>query len=144
MRVVSGIQPTGNLHLGNYLGAIKQWVAMQDAMKPGEECLFFLADLHALSQPVVPAELASHTIEMAAALLSCLPVEEKGHEPGPIVKKRVLPLLLPFPPSPTVRSLSGFTLVQRSISSFVRGFQPISHSDTRFRDYSSFPILLTS
>jgi tryptophanyl-tRNA synthetase len=71
MRVVSGIQPTGNLHLGNYLGAIKQWVAMQDAMKPGEECLFFLADLHALSQPVVPAELASNTIEMAATLLAC-------------------------------------------------------------------------
>src|SRR3569623_2504720 len=71
MRVVSGIQPTGNLHLGNYLGAIKQWVAMQDAMKPGEECLFFLADLHALSQPVVPAELASNSIELAAALRAC-------------------------------------------------------------------------
>jgi tryptophanyl-tRNA synthetase len=71
MRVLSGIQPTGNLHLGNYLGAIKQWVAMQDAMKPGEECLFFLADLHALSQPVVPAELAANTIEMAATLLAC-------------------------------------------------------------------------
>ena len=71
MRVVSGIQPTGNLHLGNYLGAIKQWVAMQDAMKPGEECLFFLADLHALSQPLVATELASNTIEMAATLLAC-------------------------------------------------------------------------
>ena len=66
MRVVSGIQPTGNLHLGNYLGAIKQWVAMQDQ----GECLFFLADLHALTQPVVPAELANSTIEMAAALLA--------------------------------------------------------------------------
>src|SRR4051812_9379375 len=66
MRVVSGIQPTGNLHLGNYLGAIKQWVAMQDQ----GECLFFLADLHALTQPVVPAELAASTIEMAAALLA--------------------------------------------------------------------------
>ena len=71
MRVVSGIQPTGNLHLGNYLGAIRQWVAMQDAMKPGEECLFFLADLHALSQPLVAAELTANTIEMAAALLAC-------------------------------------------------------------------------
>lgn len=71
MRVVSGIQPTGNLHLGNYLGAIKQWVAMQDAMKPGEECLFFLADLHALSQPVVAAELTANSIEMAATLLAC-------------------------------------------------------------------------
>jgi len=71
MRVVSGIQPTGNLHLGNYLGAIKQWVAMQDAMKPGEECLFFLADLHALSQPVVAAELTANSVEMAATLLAC-------------------------------------------------------------------------
>jgi len=71
MRVVSGIQPTGNLHLGNYLGAIKQWVAMQDAMQASDDCLFFLADLHALSQPVVPAELASNTVEMAATLLAC-------------------------------------------------------------------------
>ena len=70
-RVVSGIQPTGNLHLGNYLGAIRQWVAMQDAGERGDECLFFLADLHALSQPVVPADLASNTIEMTATLLAC-------------------------------------------------------------------------
>jgi len=71
-RVVSGIQPTGNLHLGNYLGAIKQWVAMQDeVVAEGGECLFFLADLHALTQPVVPAELAANTIEMAAALIAC-------------------------------------------------------------------------
>jgi tryptophanyl-tRNA synthetase len=72
MRVVSGIQPTGNLHLGNYLGAIRQWVAMQDeAAAEGGECLFFLADLHALTQPVVPAELAANTVEMAATLLAC-------------------------------------------------------------------------
>ena len=70
-RVVSGIQPTGNLHLGNYLGAIKQWVAMQDAMGVDDTCLFFLADLHALSQPVVAAELAANTIHMAATLLAC-------------------------------------------------------------------------
>jgi tryptophanyl-tRNA synthetase len=77
MRVVSGIQPTGNLHLGNYLGAIKQWVAMQDdVVAGGGECLFFLADLHALTQPVVPARLAANTIEMAAALLAC------GIDPG--------------------------------------------------------------
>ena len=71
MRVVSGIQPTGNLHLGNYLGAIKQWVAMQDAMGADEACLFFLADLHAISQPVVPNDLAAATVEMAATLLAC-------------------------------------------------------------------------
>ena len=72
MRVVSGIQPTGNLHLGNYLGAIKQWVAMQDKVTAdGGDCLFFLADLHALTQPVVAADLANATIEMAAALIAC-------------------------------------------------------------------------
>ncbi|MCW3835429.1 tryptophan--tRNA ligase [Sphingomonas canadensis] len=66
MRVVSGIQTTGNLHLGNYLGAIKQWVAMQDQ----GECLFFLADLHALTGNVSPQELANSTIEMAATLIA--------------------------------------------------------------------------
>ena len=71
MRVLSGIQPTGNLHLGNYLGAIKQWVALQDSMTADDECLFFLADLHALTQPVVSVELAANTIEMAATVLAC-------------------------------------------------------------------------
>ncbi|MGQ7829851.1 tryptophan--tRNA ligase [Altererythrobacter sp. Z27] len=71
MRVVSGIQPTGNLHLGNYLGAIRNWVRMQDEMSDGSDCLFFLADLHAISQPHNPAELASATLEMTAALVAC-------------------------------------------------------------------------
>ena len=72
MRVVSGIQPTGNLHLGNYLGAIRNWVRMQDDVTAGGgQCLYFLADLHAISQPHVPAELASNTREMVAALVAC-------------------------------------------------------------------------
>ena len=72
MRIVSGIQPTGSLHLGNYLGAIKQWVALQDQVAAqGGDALFFLADLHALTQPIVPAELSANTIEMAATLLAC-------------------------------------------------------------------------
>ncbi|MEL6876051.1 MAG: tryptophan--tRNA ligase, partial [Pseudomonadota bacterium] len=50
MRTVSGIQPTGNLHLGNYLGAIKNWVKMQDE----SECLYFIVDLHAISMPHDP------------------------------------------------------------------------------------------
>jgi tryptophanyl-tRNA synthetase len=70
MRVVSGIQPTGNLHLGNYLGAIRQWVAMQDAMGPDDDCLFFLADLHALTVAIDPKELAANTVEMAATLIA--------------------------------------------------------------------------
>jgi tryptophanyl-tRNA synthetase len=66
MRVLSGIQTTGNLHLGNYLGAIKNWVRMQDEA----ECLYFLADLHALSIYNDPAELARNTRDMAAALIA--------------------------------------------------------------------------
>ncbi|MBS7670189.1 tryptophan--tRNA ligase [Croceicoccus gelatinilyticus] len=72
MRIVSGIQPTGNLHLGNYLGAIRNWVRMQDDVaETGGECFFFLADLHAISMPHTPAELTANTREMAAALLAC-------------------------------------------------------------------------
>ena len=72
MRIVSGIQPTGNLHLGNYLGAIRNWVAMQDEWTAqGHECLYFLADLHAISMPHVPAELRAGTREMVAALVAC-------------------------------------------------------------------------
>ena len=72
MRIVSGIQPTGNLHLGNYLGAIRNWVRMQDeAQASGGESLYFLADLHAISQPHAPAQLAANTREMVAALLAC-------------------------------------------------------------------------
>ena len=84
MRVVSGIQPTGNLHLGNYLGAIRNWVRMQDDMDEANraqaaagdsaaknQCLFFLADLHAISQPHDPAELNAATLEMTAALVAC-------------------------------------------------------------------------
>ncbi|MEL7730399.1 tryptophan--tRNA ligase [Citromicrobium bathyomarinum] len=71
MRVVSGIQPTGNLHLGNYLGAIRNWVQMQDDLDEGSECLFFLADMHAISMPHDPAELHKGTLEMAAALIAC-------------------------------------------------------------------------
>ncbi|WP_057883379.1 tryptophan--tRNA ligase [Tsuneonella troitsensis] len=71
MRVVSGIQPTGNLHLGNYLGAIRNWVRMQDQIPEDGQCLFFLADLHAISMPHSPDELRRATLEMTAALVAC-------------------------------------------------------------------------
>ncbi|RZK02525.1 MAG: tryptophan--tRNA ligase [Novosphingobium sp.] len=72
MRIVSGIQPTGNLHLGNYLGAIRNWVRMQDELvSTGGDCLFFLADLHAISMPHEPATLSANTREMVAALVAC-------------------------------------------------------------------------
>ena len=66
MRVVSGIQPTGGLHLGNLLGAILRWVRMQDEA----ECLFFLADLHALTVDSDPRQLRANVREMAAALIA--------------------------------------------------------------------------
>src|SRR5437868_11769748 len=66
VRVVSGIQPTGGLHLGNLLGAILRWVRMQDEA----ECLYFLADLHSLSEYMDPAERRASVREMAAALIA--------------------------------------------------------------------------
>ena len=72
MRVVSGIQPTGKPHLGNYLGAIVNYVKLQDeAVAASGKCFIFLADLHALSQPHDPAELARNTREMVATLVAC-------------------------------------------------------------------------
>ena len=65
-RVLSGIQPTGSLHLGNLLGAILRWVRMQEET----ECLFFLADLHSLSDYIPPDTLRSNVREMAAALIA--------------------------------------------------------------------------
>ena len=66
MRVVSGVQPTGALHLGNLLGAILRWVRMQDEA----DCLFFLADMHALTVDIDPAMLRGNVREMAAALIA--------------------------------------------------------------------------
>jgi tryptophanyl-tRNA synthetase len=66
-RILSGVQPTGNLHLGNYLGAIRNWVKLQDT----HECLFMLADLHAITVPQDPKALRSHVRETAAAYIAC-------------------------------------------------------------------------
>ena len=72
MRVVSGIQPTGKPHLGNYLGAIRNYVKLQDdAHEAGGECLIFIADLHALSLPHDPQELHASTLELVATLVAC-------------------------------------------------------------------------
>ena len=71
MRVVSGIQPTGNLHLGNYLGAIRRWVKMQDEIEGRDNLLIFLADLHAITVYNDPAELRANVNGMAAALIAC-------------------------------------------------------------------------
>jgi tryptophanyl-tRNA synthetase len=65
-RIFSGIQPTGNLHLGNYLGAIRNWVAMQHDY----ECIFCIVDLHALTVPQDPAELRAATREVTAAYIA--------------------------------------------------------------------------
>ena len=65
-RVLSGIQPTGNLHLGNYLGAIKNFVSMQKDY----ECLFMLADLHAITVKVEPKDLRESMLSTAAAFLA--------------------------------------------------------------------------
>jgi tryptophanyl-tRNA synthetase len=65
-RILSGIQPTGNLHLGNYLGAIRNWVALQNTY----ECLFCIVDLHAITVWQDPAELRRTTREVAAGMIA--------------------------------------------------------------------------
>lgn len=65
--VFSGVQPTGNLHLGNYLGAIKNWVELQDKSK----CLFSIVDLHAITVPQNPKELHQSILDTAATYIAC-------------------------------------------------------------------------
>ena len=65
-RVFSGIQPSGELHIGNYLGAVRNWVALQDH----HECFFCIVDYHAITVPYEPEDLRRRTYEMAISLLA--------------------------------------------------------------------------
>ncbi len=73
-RVFSGVQPTGNLHLGNYLGAITKFVALQD----NYDCIFCVVDLHAITVWQDPPELTHTTREVTAAFLAC-GIDPKKH-----------------------------------------------------------------
>ncbi|MBC8037909.1 MAG: tryptophan--tRNA ligase [Rhizobiales bacterium] len=66
-RVFSGMQPTGNLHLGNYLGAMLNWIAMQDT----HECIYCVVDLHAITVWQEPKELRKAILDVTAAYLAC-------------------------------------------------------------------------
>jgi len=65
-RIFSGVQPTGNLHLGNYLGAVRNWVKLQQDY----ECLFCVVDMHAITVFQDPKALTNSTREVAAAMLA--------------------------------------------------------------------------
>lgn len=65
-RVFSGVQPTGNIHLGNYLGALKQFVELQD----DHECIYCIVDLHAITVEQDPEELKEHILDVAALYLA--------------------------------------------------------------------------
>ena len=65
-RIFSGVQPSGNLHLGNYLGAIRNWARLQHDY----DCLYCIVDLHAITAPQDPATLTANTREVAAGLLA--------------------------------------------------------------------------
>ncbi|PKU23312.1 tryptophan--tRNA ligase [Telmatospirillum siberiense] len=73
-RIFSGVQPTGNLHLGNYLGAVRNWVTLQNDY----ECVFCIVDMHAITLWQDPAALKAHTREVAAAMLAA-GVDAKKH-----------------------------------------------------------------
>ena len=65
-RVFSGVQPTGNIHLGNYLGALKQFVELQE----DHECIYCIVDEHAITVPQNPRELKEHILDVAALYLA--------------------------------------------------------------------------
>ncbi|HKM28298.1 MAG TPA: tryptophan--tRNA ligase [Anaerovoracaceae bacterium] len=65
-RVFSGVQPTGNIHLGNYLGALKQFVELQD----DHECIYCIVDMHAITVPQDPKQLREHILDVAALYLA--------------------------------------------------------------------------
>lgn len=65
-RVFSGVQPTGNIHLGNYLGALKQFVELQE----DHECIYCIVDMHAITVPQDPKELRKHILDVAALYLA--------------------------------------------------------------------------
>ena len=65
-RLFSGIQPSGELHLGNYLGAVRNWVRLQSEY----ECLFCIVDYHAITQPYEPKEMSQRAFDMAVGLLA--------------------------------------------------------------------------
>jgi tryptophanyl-tRNA synthetase len=73
-RVFSGVQPTGNLHLGNYLGAITKFVALQDRY----DCIYCVVDMHAITVWQDPSELARATREVTAAFIAC-GIDPKKH-----------------------------------------------------------------
>ncbi len=68
-RVLSCIQPTGGLHIGNYFGAIKNWVRLQNEEK--YQCIFGVVDLHAMTMPYRPKDLAASTTNLVIELLAC-------------------------------------------------------------------------
>lgn len=65
-RIFSGVQPTGDLHIGNWLGAVRNWVALQDRY----DCIYCVVDLHAVTLPYEPSELADRTRDVAIGLLA--------------------------------------------------------------------------
>jgi tryptophanyl-tRNA synthetase len=69
-RVLSGIQPTGEKHLGNYLGAVRHWVAAQDDAPSPDQALYLVVDLHAMTLPYEPAVLATQTRRTVMFLLA--------------------------------------------------------------------------
>ena len=127
-RVFSGVQPTGNLHLGNYLGAIKRFVALQDSY----DCIYCVVDMHAITQPVAvwggPKELMSQTREVTAAFRE----HYNRERPNQALTCGNRPPLVAFPalpPRPTSSDLRRQGVANRFASSCSRDVT--LHSTTR-------------
>ena len=74
-RIFSGIQPSGDLTLGSYMGAIRNWAALQDEY----DCLFCIVDMHAITVQQIPAELRRRSLQQLAQYIACGSIRQEHH-----------------------------------------------------------------
>ncbi len=129
-RVFSGIQPTGQVHIGNYLGALRNWVKLQDEY----DAIYCVVDLHAMTAPYDPKELAAARLETAKTLLAV------GVDPGSLAA--VLPVAGP----PTCRSCPGFSGADTPLGALNRMTQFKEKSDKTGQKLGiyAYPVLMAA
>src|SRR2546429_8327150 len=90
-RVLSGMRPSGKVHLGNYLGALANWVTLQDTL----DCYYFVADWHALTDDLHTSDVPGNAVEMVADWLGAGAAPPR---PPPLLPARVAPAAERHPP----------------------------------------------
>ena len=135
-RVLSGMRPTGKLHLGNYMGALANWVKLQDRQY---ECYFFIADLHALTTDYADtSKIAPNTLEVVLDFLGCRPRSRaktvlfvQSH----VTQHSELPLLLGM--------ITPLGWLER-VPSYKEMQENLAHKDLTTYGFLGYPVLMAS